>query len=228
MVQGKVKLMFLIFSFSLGIDMQPIKVKRNPPQKIIHPIPPHNKFGSEEDSLLSVYFLRPEAKIKDMNKMFKSDKHILRFNCKMISSIPSDAERRFIVSVFCRDDTVQIYEVAEKNSGRVSSKFMERQKVKNPYTNRYYTEKDFVVGTTIYANKFIFKLVECDEYTKKYMKDNPEVFKDSDLISIVNRLRAAGIKFNSDEAFAVELLKELDPSGNHFVSKDQIASGLKM
>lgn len=145
----------------------------------------------------------------------------------MISSIPSDSERIFILSVFCRDETVQIYEIAEKNSGRVSSKFMEKQKIKNPYTNRYYTEKDFIVGNTIYVNKFIFKLTECDDYTKKYMSDNADVFKDSDLNSIVNRIRAAGIKHNSDEAFAVELIKELDPKGNHSVSKNQILNGFK-
>lgn len=207
--------------------MVPIKIKRNPPQKIIHPIPPHNGFGSEEDSLLSVYFLRPEAKIKDMNKMFKSDKHILRFNCQLISSIPSDSERKFILSVFARDDTVQIYEIAEKNSGRVSSKFMERQKQKNPYTNRYYSEKDFVVGNTIYINKYIFKLLECDEYTKKYMKDNFEVFRDSDLYSIINRIRSAGIKYNNDEAFAVEFLSVLDPAGKGFISKSELVEGFK-
>ena len=61
------------FKQNLGIDMQPIKVKRNPPQKIIHPIPPHTGIGSEEDSLLSVYFLKPKATLKDMEKMFKSD-----------------------------------------------------------------------------------------------------------------------------------------------------------
>ena len=133
----------------LGIDMVPIRMKRNPPQKIIHPIPSHNGFGSEEDSLLSVYFLRPEAKIIDVNKMFKSDKHILRFNAKLISPIPSDTERKFIVSIFCRDETVQVYEIADKNSGRLECKFMERGKHKNPYTSKYYGEKDFIIGNTI-------------------------------------------------------------------------------
>ena len=46
--------------------MTPVKIKKNPPQKVIHPIPPHTGMGSEEDSLLSVYFLRPEAKIKEI------------------------------------------------------------------------------------------------------------------------------------------------------------------
>ena len=48
--------------------------------------------------------------------MFKADKHILRFNAKLISPIPADAERKFIVSAFARDDTVQVFEVADKNS----------------------------------------------------------------------------------------------------------------
>lgn len=207
--------------------MNPIKLKRNPPQKVIHPIPPHNGFGSEEDSLLSVYFLNPQAKIRDMIKMFKSDKHILRFNAKLISSIPSDTERKFIVSFFVRDDTIQIFEVADKNSGRVSSKFMERQKQKNPYTNRYYNEKDFIVGNTIYINKYIFKLYECDDYTKKYMKDNAEVFRDSDLCAVLGRIKVAGLKYENLEDYVIDILKVLDPEGQNYVSKEDIVEGFK-
>ena len=71
--------------------MEAIKVKRNPPQNIIHPIPPHNGFGSEEDSLLNVKYLDPNGKIREyVSDKFKRDKHILRFNAKLISSIPSD------------------------------------------------------------------------------------------------------------------------------------------
>jgi hypothetical protein len=206
--------------------MAPIKVKRNPPQKVIHPIPPHTGFGSEEDSLLSVYFLHPENKIKQVTKMFKSDKHILRFKCKLISPIPSDVERSFILSCFCRDDTVQVYEIADKNSGRISSKFLERKKVKNPYTNKYYSEKDFVIGNTIYINKFTFKLLECDEYTKKYMTDNPDLFKDTDVVSVVGRIRTAGAKQNLED-YTVSLLKIIDPEASHWVSKDDVISGFK-
>lgn len=215
------------FKANLGIEMNPIKMKRNPPQKVIHPIPPHNGIGSEEDSLLSVYFLNPQAKIRDMIKMFKSDKHILRFNAKLISSIPSDSERKFIVSFFVRDDTIQIFETAEKNSGRVSSKFMERQKQKNPYTNKYYSEKDIVVGSTLYINKYIFKLFECDEYTKKYMIDNSEIFRDSDLHAVIGRIKIAGLKYSNLEEFVVQILKVLDPDGANYVSKDDILEGFK-
>ena len=126
--------------------MNPIKVKRNPPQRVIHPIPSHNGFGSEEDSLLSVFYLNPAGKVHEYyTDKFKRDKHILRFSAKLISPVPSDEERKFIVSYYVKDESIQIYEIADRNSGRLSCKFLERKKMKNPYTNRYYSEKDFEI-----------------------------------------------------------------------------------
>lgn len=211
----------------MGIDVTPVKIKKNPPQKVIHPIPAHTGIGSEEDSLLSVYFLRPEARIKDMNKMFKSDKHVMRFSCKLISSLAADEERNFLISVYSRDDTIMVYELADKNSGRIPCKFMERKKHKNPFTKKYYTEKDFTVGSTIYLNSFIFKLCESDEYTKKYMRDNPDVFTDSDMQAILNRVRLVGNKSGNYEEFLVQIVKCVDPNNEGFVSKEIVAEGLK-
>lgn len=219
--------LYFIF-FSLGVDMVPIKVKRNPPQKVIHPIPPHNGFGSEEDSILSVHYLNPAGKIHEyVTDKFKRDKHILRFNAKLISPVPSDEERKFILSYYVRDEAIQIFEVADRNSGRLSCKFMEKKRMKNPYTNRYYSEKDLMVGNTIYLNKYTFRLLECDEYTKKYMRDNAEIFRDSDPTEVVERIRTAGAKFESMEKYLVQVLKVLDPTAQGYVPKEQILEGFK-
>jgi len=196
--------------------------------KIIHPIPPHTTgIGSEEDSLLSVFHLRPVAKNQNTNRMFKSDKHILRFSSKLISQTPSDGERKFIISFFAKDQTILVFEVADKNSGRLTAKFMERKKHKNPYTNKYYTETDFKYGSAIYLSKYIFRLLECDAYTQKYMKDNPEMFVDSDVIAVIDRIRKAAMSYNSLEEFGVELLAKLDPKGSGYASKNSIHNGLK-
>jgi len=202
-------------------------MKKNPPQQVIHPIPPHIGYGSEEDSLLSVYYLSPVAKIRDMIKMFKQDKHILRFSSKLISPIPSDAERNFIISIFCRDDSIQIYEVADKNSGRQSCKFMERKKCKNPYSQKYYQPKDFVKGKDIYINQYIFRLLDTDDYTKKYMIDNPEIFRDSDLDAVIKRLRIGAYKFEKMEDYAVSAISNIDPNEKHYVSSSEIVKGFK-
>ena len=103
-----------------------------------------------------------------MNKS-KTDKHILRFKAKLISPVPSDAERNFIISYFCRDDTIQVFELAERNSGRLACKFMERQQHQNPFTKLTYKESECVVGNTVYLKKYVFRLLEMDEYTRKYM-----------------------------------------------------------
>ena len=208
--------------------MESIKIKTNPKQNIIHPIPPHNGFGTEEDSLMNVKYLNFQSKIKEHYvEKFKRDKHILRFLAKLISPYPSDDERSFLLSFFCRDEAIQIFEIAGRNSGRKSGKFYEKQKVKNPYTNKYYTEKDFVIGNLIYVNKYTFKLFEMDEYTRKYMISNQEIFKDSDIKNVVSRIRAGCSDFPNFDEFLVHLIYAIDPKGAHFVTKEDIANGIK-
>lgn len=43
--------------------------------------------------------------------------HVLRFRAKMISRIPGNEERQFIIRVFLMDDTISIFELAKRNSG---------------------------------------------------------------------------------------------------------------
>lgn len=166
----------------MGIEMEAIRVKQNPPQKILHQTPVYNGYGSDEDSLLNCKILIPRlrdstqnyvpARVKNVTNTFKSDKHILRFTGKLISSATSDMERNFIISFFCKDETVQVFELAKRNSGRESCKFMERGKHRNPITNNDYKEYEFQVGNSVFLKSFVFKLLECDEYTKNYMKVN--------------------------------------------------------
>lgn len=87
----------------------------------------------------------------------------------MISQNKEDNTRTFIISFFCGDDTIQVYEYAERNSGIWTGKFLERSKHKHPITNKYYAEKDFVLGDTIVLRNYKFQLLRADEFTVKYM-----------------------------------------------------------
>jgi hypothetical protein len=78
----------------------------------------------------------------------------LRFNCKLVSPEPDDENRVFTISFFCGDDTIMVYEICDKNSGRIGGKFMDRKKHKNEATGQYYSQRDFLIGKTIYLNKF--------------------------------------------------------------------------
>ena len=209
--------------------MKSIKSKnQSKEQKVIHPIPPYNGYGSEEDSLLNVFYLDISNKNKERYiDRFKKDKHILRFSAKMISSNPSNEERAFLISFFCGDETIQIFEIAGKNSGRESGKFLERQRIKNPYTHKYYTEKDFSIGNLIYVNTYIFKLIQSDEYTRKYMESNSDIFIDSNIKNFISRIRIGSNNFGDYQDFLIHLLYVIDPKANNYATKEDIINGFK-
>ena len=209
--------------------MKSIKSKnQSKEQKVIYLIPPYNGYGSEEDSLLNVFYLDISNKNKERYiDRFKKDKHILRFSAKMISSNPSNEERAFLISFFCGDETIQIFEIAGKNSGRESGKFLERQRIKNPYTHKYYTEKDFSIGNLIYVNNYIFKLIQSDEYTRKYMEGNSDIFIDSNIKNVISRIRIGSNNFGDYQDFLIHLLYVIDPKANNYATKEDIINGFK-
>jgi len=131
---------------NVGIDQKTVKLAKPRPNVTYQAVPTYNGYGTAEDSLGSVFALRPKAPKQDMKKLFKQDMHILRFESTLVSTEPDDESRRFIISFYCGDDTLQIYEICDKNSGRQGGKFMERQKQTNPTAGKYYVERDFVIG----------------------------------------------------------------------------------
>jgi hypothetical protein len=185
------------FQEILGIRMDPIPLKKARPNVMYQAVPPYNGYGTAEDSLGSVYSLQPKPPKVDMKKMFKQDMHILRFESKLISTEPDDESRRFIVSFYCGDDTIQVYEVCDKNSGRIGGKFMERKKHSNPVSNNYYNERDFLLGHTIFLGGFKFQLMKADEYTEKYMEDNPDVFPQSALNHVIAKIKRGAANYKN-------------------------------
>ena len=66
---------------------------------------------------------------------------------------------------------------------------MERKKQTNPTNNRYYCEKDFVLGATVFLVGFKFMLVKADEYTEKYMEDNGTQFPEASIENMVEKIK---------------------------------------
>ena len=91
---------------NMGLDQVPLKLAKPRPQVTYQPVPAYNGYGSPEDSLGSVYALKPKAPKVDMKKMFKQDMHVLRFEAALVSTEPDDETRRFIISFYCGDDTI--------------------------------------------------------------------------------------------------------------------------
>lgn len=109
-------------------ELRKINITEGMKRGVNHEVPPYNGYGSPEDSLGSVYSLQPKPPKKDMTKLFTNDQYVMRFEARMISESKEDNIRNFIISFFCGDDTIQVYQNADKNSGIWGGKFMERKK----------------------------------------------------------------------------------------------------
>ena len=162
-----------------------------------------------------------------MKKMFKQDMHILRFNARLVSTEPDDESRTFIISYYCGNDTIHVYEVCDKNSGRIGGPFIQRKKQKNPVTGDYYRESDFLIGRTVFLSGFKFMLVSTDEYTAKYMEENGTVFPEASLDHIFSKIMAPAKKFPSLQDFAVDLLQKLDKNGDQVLDFAEFTNGLR-
>jgi EF-hand domain-containing protein 1 len=144
--------------------------ENRPPEQVPLVIPEYNGFGDEEDSLGYVKKLLPDKPKKDFFKYVDNDKKVLRYTARFNTQVPEDLDRRFIISFHLADDTLGIFEPAQKNSGVVEGKFLERRKYKNKQKgDRFINPTDMVVGGDVVINSYSFHILSTDEYTDKYL-----------------------------------------------------------
>lgn len=189
-----------------------------PPRASIEP-PPHNGFGSEEDSLASFLYLMPKVPKADFKKLIELDGVNLRFLAKFKTGTTTsgasqygggnkvDQGRRFIVTYYLANDSFQCFEKFERNSGFVGGKFLERDRVRNPNSSNgmeWYKASDFFIGASIIVNKFEFEIIDTDEYTAKFMKNNSHIWGENAINSA--RLHKQG-------AFGLESTQQIRETG---------------
>jgi len=144
-----------------------------PPEQVPLVIPEYNGFGDEEDTLGYVKKLIPPKPKKDFFKYVDKDKQILRFTARFNTQVPEDVDRRFIISFYLADDTLGIFEPAQKNSGIVEGKFLERRKYKNKHNkDNFITPSDLAIGGDVVINSYSFHILSADEYTEGYLKEH--------------------------------------------------------
>lgn len=144
-------------------------------------LPPYNGWGSYEDSEGNCISVEPKAPQADFKKFIQLDRYILRFGAKLLSTIKENCERMFIISYYLSDDTIQIFEVAARNSGFLGGEFLKRTRIPLPgqqkFTSRrpqYYQPYNFYIGATVSLKDHIFHVVSADEYTLIYMEHHPQ------------------------------------------------------
>jgi hypothetical protein len=133
-------------------------------------VPPHNGFGNEVDSLGYVYDLIPKKPKIDFFKYVDNDNKILRYTSRLNTKVPEDVDRRFIISFYLADDTISIYEPAQKNSGIKEGPFLQRDKYKNVNNSyEFISPTDMPIGGDIRVNSYNFHILGCDDYSTKYL-----------------------------------------------------------
>ena len=104
---------------------------------------------------------------------------------------------------------------------------MKENKHKHPaYSHRYYDEKDFRIGETVFLGGHKFQLNNWDEYTHKYMEDNFDVFPEASIDKVMEKIRSGALSHPSLQDYAISLIKTLDKNGDEIISFDEFRDGM--
>ncbi|KAJ9460319.1 putative calcium-binding protein CML16 [Diplonema papillatum] len=155
--------------------------------------PPHTGFGSDIDSLGSWKNLILKAPKRDCAKELRDRDKVMRFGARIVSDHPTDEGRKFIISYYLADNTLQVFEQPEQNSGQIGGKFLVRQRVKtSPPGARvpvYLMPEGLYVGAKVKILSTVFDLVETDERTVALMEGRPKQFTMSDVNAVLKKVR---------------------------------------
>ena len=161
-------------------------------------IPPYNPlFGSEEDSLQTCKgsLAGSGPLLKDGAKAKLYAGLVLKFLCSFDAPKPADETRKFIIQFRLEDDSIQIMEPPQRNSGHKGGSFLARGKVQmevpgpDGVTRRPMVAEDIVVGDIVKIRSHKFVVHDADEVTYKFMEENPKQFEYSNMALISAKLK---------------------------------------
>lgn len=102
----------------LCIEQEPrIKVEEDKRSQPPRPMPPHDGFGTLEDSLQNTFTVMPRPPRKDVLKQLLNANKYLRYEMKFDVVHPEDSVRKFILLYSLADGTAKIHEPPIRNSG---------------------------------------------------------------------------------------------------------------
>lgn len=175
------------------LSLEQDKVVIEEPVEIVPkmPVPPHNGFGNEEDSIGNCNALAPKAPRKDVGKLLQDFGKVLRFEGVMQTTRKEDQERRFIVATYIADDDVAVWEIKNPALAHAQGKFAAKARKKNPATNEWFRPRDFYLGATVEISAARFLLVAADEMAVRFMESDPDSFPVADSRAVAMKLSAA-------------------------------------
>lgn len=179
---------------STGVEPVSIPLNRPGAPKPPLRVPASTGVGDDDETLASWTGLVPKAPRRDLGRFLHFTGHphsALRFQMRFEAPTSIDAPRRFVLTYFQADGTVQVYERQLRNTGFRGGQFLLRAKVKKPAAlgGKDYTAADLFIGAQLDLHGHKFVVCGSDERTIEYMEANPEQFATSDIATIIKKLR---------------------------------------
>lgn len=132
---------FFILQSGEAVKPHPRRGSTLPPQPTIV-LPEHTgrehtvtSLGHPEDSLQNCLSLMPEVTKypnNDLGRFMAHEGDVLRFEAVLLSRVPEDEGRSFVISYYVRDFTVAVYEPPVRNSGIIGGVFLKRERLLHP------------------------------------------------------------------------------------------------
>jgi len=105
------------------------------------------------------------------------DKQVLQFNCYYKESVVERSSENYRVHVcrlffYLEDDTIQIVANTTTNSGIPQGTIVRRSRICRPPPNdhTFFTVEDFNVGQELEIYGKVFKLCDCDQFTRNFLR----------------------------------------------------------
>lgn len=99
-----------------------------------------------------------------------------------------DADRKFIIQVHLEDDTFQIREPPIRNSGHKGGIFLSRCKLETHDGSKPLQPGDIYLGGTVEILSHKFHVLNCDQFTFKYMEENNKTWTYCDLQQVLRKV----------------------------------------
>ncbi len=147
--------------------------------------------GTEEDTMGTIHGM-PKPR-KDLEKLQRNQGRKLRCKTHLISDIPADKGREFMVTYYLEDDSIQIYEEIKRNSGLAGGNFLKKGRYLNTLPTdsdevRHFAPKDFFLGNVFCINGNEMRIVEMDNMSLRFCESYPMEFPMFDVFAIIHSL----------------------------------------
>jgi hypothetical protein len=167
-----------------SIDQEKVEIPKDGVLEVTQNIPKRGDgflaIGSEEATLATVFGQRVPA--KNFKKMQRDKGRMLRCRLHMVTSHPVNSTRKFVLTYYLEDDSIQVFEETVKNSGVVGGTFLKQGRHQNIEPSdggapRVFKPTDIYVGNTVGLHgggKML--IVEMDSASIHFCESHPEEF----------------------------------------------------